>query len=254
MEMQKVRLQKLLADAGIASRRKCEELIASGRVAINATTATLGDKADPEFDVVTVDGEVVPTSSDKVYLLLSKPREVVTTVEDTHSRRTVLDLIPDELRARFRLYPVGRLDKDSEGLLIITNDGDFAHRLTHPSSKVPKTYVVTVSGPLCPGALSKLSRGVELEDGRTRPAKVRQIERVGDRRILKITLTEGRKRQVRRMVRAVGGEVHDLVRTSIGPVTDRGLRPGEWRYLRSTEVHELLKVVRKGRGVGEAAS
>jgi 23S rRNA pseudouridine2605 synthase len=241
LDPHRVRLQKLLADAGIASRRKCEELIAAGRVAVNGRPAKLGDKADPGSDVISIDGEPVPTSSDKIYILLNKPRGIVTTAEDTHARKTVLDLIPQEIVSRYRLYPVGRLDKDSEGLLIITNDGELTHRLTHPSSKVPKSYVVTVSGRLEPGAISKLARGVELEDGKTLPAKVRQIEKVSDRRILKITLFEGRKRQIRRMIKAVGGEVHDLVRTAIGPLKDRKLAPGEWRYLRPAEVHELYK-------------
>ncbi len=241
MESSRVRLQKLLAGAGIASRRKCEDLIRAGRVAVNGRVAVLGDRADPEEDVITLDGEPVPTATKKVYVLMNKPRGVVTTVGDEHAEKTVMDLLPEDLKSRYRLFPVGRLDKDSEGLLILTNDGDLAHRLTHPSSKVPKTYVVSVVGRLEPGALSKLSKGVDLEDGKTLPAKVRQIDKVDDRRILKITITEGRKRQIRRMVRAVGGEVHDLVRTAIGPLRDRKLKPGEWRYLSPAEVHALYK-------------
>ncbi len=246
----KVRLQKLLADAGIASRRKCEQMIAEGRVAVNGRTAVLGDRADPEVDAVTLDGQPVPTSREKVYVLVNKPRKLVCTVDDPHAEGTVLDILPSDLKERHRLYPVGRLDKQSEGLLILTNDGELTYRLTHPSSKVPKTYVVAVKGKLVPGALRKLSSGVELEDGKTLPAKVRQVDRVGDRRILRITITEGRKRQVRRMIAAVGGEVEELVRVKIGPLSDRKLRPGQWRFLSPAEVHSLYRASGGG-GAGE---
>lgn len=189
--------------------------------------------------MITLDGEPVPTSQAKVYILLNKPAGVVTTLEDEHAGTTVMDLLPDDLKSRYRMFPVGRLDKDSEGLLILTNDGELAHRLTHPSSKVPKTYLVAVAGQLVPGALSKLRRGVELEDGKTQPAKVRQVDKVGERRILKITISEGRKRQIRRMVSSVGGSVEALVRTAIGPLKDRKLAPGQWRFLTPVEVHQL---------------
>ncbi|MER3455060.1 MAG: pseudouridine synthase [Acidimicrobiia bacterium] len=240
----KVRLQKILAGAGIASRRKCEELIAAGRVAVNGRVARLGDKADPEKDEITVDGEPVPLSQKRVYILLNKPAGTITSVKDEHATKTVLDLLPHDLTNRYRLFPVGRLDKDSEGLLILTNDGELAHRLTHPSSKLHKTYVVAVSGSLVPGAFGKLRRGIELEDGRTLPAKVRQLDKVGGRRILRITITEGRKRQIRRMIAAVGGRVEALVRTAIGPLRDRKLSSGQWRYLTPAEVHQLYMATR----------
>jgi 23S rRNA pseudouridine2605 synthase len=226
-----VRLQKVLAQAGLGSRRTCEDLIEAGRVRVNGEVAVLGRRVDPEVDVVEVDRAQIGVRQGLVHLLLNKPTGVITTAEDTHGRRTVLDLVPDEPR----VFPVGRLDADSEGLLLLTNDGDLAHRLTHPSFGVSKEYLVEVEGVPSRGAVRRLREGVELEDGLTRPAKVAVL---GDG-LLRITIHEGRNRQVRRMCDAVDHPVRRLVRTRIGPLADRRLKPGEWRPLTTAEVRAL---------------
>jgi 23S rRNA pseudouridine2605 synthase len=226
-----VRLQKVLAQAGLGSRRVCEELIDAGRVRVNGEVAVLGRRVDPEADAVEVDGAQIGVRAGLVHYLLNKPAGVITTASDPHGRRTVLDLVPAEPR----VFPVGRLDADSEGLLLLTNDGDLAHRLTHPSFGVDKEYLVEVKGEPHRGALSRLREGVDLDDGRTAPAKVAQL----DARLLRITIHEGRNRQVRRMCDAVGFPVVRLVRTRIGPITDRTLRPGAWRALSQDEVRAL---------------
>lgn len=225
------RLQKILAQAGLGSRRACEVLIADGRVRVNGQVATLGDRADPEVDEVEVDGAVVGVQPGLVHYLLNKPAGVVTTASDPQGRATVVGLVPPEPR----VFPVGRLDADTEGLLLLTNDGDLAHRLTHPSFGVDKEYLVEVEGRPGRGVVRRLRDGVELEDGVTAPAKV---SAVGDH-LLRITIHEGRNRQVRRMCAAVGHPVRRLVRVRIGPISDRRLGPGEWRPLRQDEVRAL---------------
>jgi 23S rRNA pseudouridine2605 synthase len=225
------RLQKVLAQAGLGSRRRCEELIERGRVRVNGEVAVLGRRVDPDVDVVEVDGAQIGVRPGLVHLLLNKPTGVITTAEDTHGRPTVVDLVPAEPR----VFPVGRLDADSEGLLLLTNDGDLAHRLTHPSFGVPKEYLVEVEGVPSRGALRRLRQGVELDDGITQPAKVAVL---GDG-VVRITIHEGRNRQVRRMCDAVGHPVRRLVRTRIGPLADRDLPPGEWRALSQDEVRAL---------------
>ena len=180
----------------------------------------------------------VSTRTDLVYYLLNKPLRVVTTADDPEGRRTVVDLVPAEPR----VFPVGRLDYDSEGLLILTNDGDLTHLLTHPRFGVEKAYLVEVEGHPSPAAIRRLREGVELDDGRTAPARVRRIESSGATSALEITIHEGRNRQVRRMCEAVGHPVRRLVRTRIGPVRDRQLGPGEWRPLTAREVHGLFTV------------
>ncbi|MGH9113114.1 MAG: pseudouridine synthase, partial [Acidimicrobiales bacterium] len=225
------RLQKVLAQAGLGSRRACELLIAEGRVRVNGGVATLGDRADPAVDEVEVDGAVVGVRPGLVHYLLNKPAGVVTTASDPQGRATVVGLVPPEPR----VFPVGRLDADSEGLLLLTNDGDLAHRLTHPSFGVDKEYLVEVEGSPGRGVVRRLREGVELEDGVTAPAKV---SAVGDH-LLRITIHEGRNRQVRRMCAAVGHPVRRLVRVRIGPISDRRLGPGEWRPLRQDEVRAL---------------
>jgi 23S rRNA pseudouridine2605 synthase len=225
------RLQKVLAQAGLGSRRRCEELIERGRVRVNGEVAVLGRRVDPDVDVVEVDGAQIGVRPGLVHLLLNKPTGVITTAEDTHGRPTVVDLVPAEPR----VFPVGRLDADSEGLLLLTNDGDLAHRLTHPSFGVPKEYLVEVEGVPSRGALRRLRQGVELDDGITQPAKVAVL---GDG-VVRITIHEGRNRQVRRMCDAVGHPVRRLVRTRIGPLADRDLPPGEWRALSQDEVLAL---------------
>ena len=231
MTDERERLQKVLARAGLGSRRHCEELISAGRVIVDGETARLGDRVDPESAVVEVDGAVVAVRPGLVHYLLNKPAGVVTTVEDTHGRPTVIELVPDEPR----VFPVGRLDMDSEGLLLLTNDGSLAHRLTHPSFGVEKEYLVQVEGEPRRADLRQLREGVELDDGVTAPAKVAMIEPS----LLRIAIHEGRNRQVRRMCEAVGHPVRRLVRTRIGPLVDRRLGPGEWRELSTDELRSL---------------
>jgi 23S rRNA pseudouridine2605 synthase len=225
------RLQKILAQAGLGSRRAAEDMIADGRVRVNGEVATLGARADPETDTIEVDGAVVGVRQGLVHYLLNKPAGVVSTASDPQGRPTVVDLLPPEPR----VYPVGRLDADTEGLLLLTNDGDLAHRLTHPSFGVEKEYLAEVEGTPARGVLRRLREGVELEDGRTAPARV---SLVGEH-TLRITIHEGRNRQVRRMGEAVGHPVRRLVRVRIGPLSDRRLAPGEWRPLAQAEVRAL---------------
>lgn len=226
-----IRLQKVLAQAGLGSRRVCEDLIDARRVRVNGEVAVLGRRVDPEVDVIEVNGAQIGVRAGLVHYLLNKPAGVVTTAADTHGRPTVVDLVPSEPR----VFPVGRLDADSEGLLLLTNDGDLTHRLTHPSFGVDKEYLVEVDGEPHHGALGRLREGVELDDGRTAPAKVALL----DARLLRITIHEGRNRQVRRMCDAIGFPVLRLVRTRIGPLADRKLGPGEWRPLSQDEVRAL---------------
>jgi 23S rRNA pseudouridine2605 synthase len=225
------RLQKILAQAGLGSRRASEELIAAGRVRVNGEVATLGTRADPETDVIEVDGAVVGVRRGLVHYLLNKPAGVVTTARDPQGRPAVVDLVPAEPR----VYPVGRLDADTEGLLLLTNDGELAHRLTHPSFGVDKEYLAGVAGTPSRGAVRRLREGVELDDGPTAPAKVSLV----DEHTLRITIHEGRNRQVRRMCEAVGHPVQRLVRVRIGPLADRRLAPGAWRPLTQAEVRDL---------------
>ncbi|MFV0308456.1 MAG: pseudouridine synthase [Desertimonas sp.] len=227
-------MQKVLAARGWGSRRVCEDLIAAGRVTVNGEVAVLGRRVDADVDVVEVDGAPVGIKDDLVYYLLNKPAGVVTTARDTHGRATVVGLVPTEPR----VYPVGRLDAETEGLLLITNDGQLANRVAHPSHGVDKEYLATVRpAPVSPGAIRRLREGVELEDGPTAPAQVSQP----DAGVLRITIHEGRNRQVRRMCEAVGHEVTRLVRTRIGPITDRRLAPGSWRRLTADEVITLAR-------------
>ncbi len=237
-----VRLQKLLSAAGVASRRASEDLIRQGRVTVNGEpVVTLGTKADPSVDEVRVDGRRVRAPERLRYLLLNKPAGVVTTRTDPQGRPTVLDLlagVPDYL------YPVGRLDFDSEGLLLLTNDGDSAAALTHPRHGIAKVYEVVVRGWPAPDVMKRLRTGVLLEGRRTAPAEVRlrgtfTAGRGRERAVLEIVLREGRNRQVRRMCEAVGHPVERLTRVRIGPVADRVLRPGTWRELTATEVRAL---------------
>jgi 23S rRNA pseudouridine2605 synthase len=225
------RLQKVLAAAGLGSRRACEIMIEEERVTVNGEVAVLGRRVDPETDRVEVDGVRVPVRPGLVTYLLNKPRGVVSTASDPQGRPTVVELVPAEPR----IFPVGRLDTDTEGLLLLTNDGDLAHRLTHPSFGVDKEYLAEVEGTPTPADLRRLREGVDLEDGRTAPAKA-SIVAPG---AIKLVIHEGRNRQIRRMCEAVGHPVRRLVRTRIGPVTDRRLKPGEWRVLDIDEVRRL---------------
>jgi 23S rRNA pseudouridine2605 synthase len=230
-------LQKVLARAGFGSRRANEELIDAGRVTVNGEVAILGRRVDASVDRVEVDGIPVVVRNDVVYYLLNKPRKVVTTAHDPEGRSTVVDLVPEEPR----VFPVGRLDYDTEGLLILTNDGDLAHRLTHPSRGVDKEYLVEVDGVPSRGTLRRLREGVELDDGPTAPASARLAEARGEVAAVELVIHEGRNRQVRRMLEAVGHPVRRLVRTRIGPVADRNLAPGAWRPLTRAEVRGLYE-------------
>lgn len=225
------RLQKVLARTGIGSRRVCEEMISEGRVRVNGEVAILGRRVLPDSDHIEVDGVPISIKPGLVYYLLNKPQGVVTTASDPQGRRTVVELVP----ADPRVFPVGRLDSDTEGLLLMTNDGELAHRLTHPSFGVEKEYLAEVQGTPSAGDLRRLREGVNLEDGRTSPARVSTL----GPNLLKITIHEGRNRQVRRMCETVGHPVVRLVRTRIGPVAERSLKPGQWRELTSKEVRAL---------------
>lgn len=237
-----MRLQKVLAQAGLGSRRTCDELISAGRVRVNGVTARPGHRVDPEVDRVEVDGAPVGVREGLVHLLLNKPPGVITTADDPQGRPTVLGLVPPEPR----VFPVGRLDADTEGLLLLTNDGDLAHRLTHPSFGIEKEYLAEVEGSPARGVLRRLREGVDLSDGPTAPAKVTLL----GERTLRLTIHEGRNRQVRRMCEAVGHPVVRLVRTRIGPLADRTLRPAEWRGLTQDEVRALERATAPPGGKG----
>ena len=236
--MEKVRLQKVLADAGIASRRKAEELIVAGKVTVNGKRAELGDKVDVEFDEILYNGKKVKTESKKVYIMLYKPEGCVCTLKDEFERPTVMEFVQD---IHARIFPVGRLDFNTEGLLLLTNDGEFANGITHPKNKVEKTYLAHVKGgKLTDEQLSMLRRGVKLEDGMTQPAKVRldTIYNNGTS-LVEITITEGRNRQVRRMMEAVGHPVLALKRTKVGSLELGNLPYGKWRHLNPAEINSL---------------
>ena len=228
------RLQKVLAATGYGSRRVCENLIAAGRVTVNGEVAVLGRRVDAGSDLVAVDGAPIGVRPDLVYYLLNKPVGVVTTSRDTHQRPTVVDLVPRDPR----VFSVGRLDVDTEGLLLLTNDGDLANRIAHPSHGIEKEYLVEVSGgAVSAGAIRTLREGVALDDGMTALAKVSQP----DPGVLRIAIHEGRNRQIRRMCESVGHPVTRLVRTRIGPLTDRSLQPGAWRELTTDEWRALTE-------------
>jgi 23S rRNA pseudouridine2605 synthase len=230
-----IRLQKVLAQAGLGSRRVCEDLIDARRVRVNGDVAVLGRRVDPEVDVVEVDGAQIGVKAGLVHYLLNKPAGFITTASDPQGRPTVVDLVPSDPR----VFPVGRLDADSEGLLLLTNDGDLTHRLTHPSFGVEKEYLAEVEGTPTRGTLRRLREGVELEDGVTAPAKAS----LQPPHLLTLVIHEGRNRQVRRMCEAVGHPVRRLVRTRIGPITDRTLPPGKWRELTQAEVRAIETAV-----------
>lgn len=236
----KSRIQKLLAEADVASRRAAEQLIEQGRVRVNGTIATLGDKADPNTDVIEVDGDRLNFAEHqkKVYFALYKPKNVLATsvVHRGDERRTVLDLVP----YKGHLFTIGRLDAESEGLIVLTNDGDLTHKLTHPRYRHTKTYKVTVRGMPSENVLSRWEEGIWLEDeGKTAPCVVNIIKGAPRESILRITMTEGKKRQIRRVALALGHPVERLVRTHIGMLSIEGLRPGEWRELDLRDVQSL---------------
>jgi 23S rRNA pseudouridine2605 synthase len=225
------RLQKVMARLGVGSRRVCEELIVDGRVTVNGVVPVLGRRVDPSVDRVELDGVPLPVRPGLVHYLVNKPPGTVSTVSDTHGRPTVAALVPD----RPRVFPVGRLDMESEGLLILTNDGELTHRLTHPSFGVPKEYLVQVEGEPTSGQVRRLREGVELDDGPTAPARVSVVAPT----LLRMVIHEGRNRQIRRMCDVIGHPVLRLVRTRIGTLTDPSLAPGTYRPLTFDEVRTL---------------
>ncbi len=242
------RVQKLLARAGLGSRRACEEIVRAQRVKIDGVVATLGDRADPDTQQVLVDDVPLAVRPDLVYYVLNKPTGVVTTASDPQGRPTVVGLVPTEPR----VFPVGRLDADTEGLLLMTNDGDLAQLLAHPRHGVDKTYVAEVAGDPGDAALRQLRTGIELEDGPTAPARARIMARTQGKTALELTIHEGRKRQVRRMCAAVGLRVQRLVRTKIGPLADPRLGPGAWRELLPREVRALYEAAHSPPSAEEA--
>lgn len=227
-----------MAQAGVASRRKCEELIAAGRVRVNGAVASVGCVVDPARDAVTLDDEPLVPQTERVVIAFHKPRGVVSTSSDPQGRRTVANYFTS---LPYRVCNVGRLDIDSEGLLLITNDGDLANRLTHPRYHVKKTYLVICRGALSMEERRALERGVMLEDGVTAPALVRSVKLIGKGNTsFLITIREGKNRQVRRMLQAVGHDTLRLRRLSVGPVSLGDLAPGEWRFLTGAELEKLL--------------
>ncbi len=237
--MSEQRLQKILADAGVCSRRKAEEVIRAGRVCVNGSPATVGDKADLGCDQILLDGEPL-VSEEGQYWLLHKPKGVLTTSDDPQGRPIVLDFLPDD---HARVFPVGRLDLDTEGLVLLTNDGDLAHVLLHPSLENEREYRVWVRGGISQKAIADLENGIELEDGPTAPCKVEQVERspASNQSTFYMTLTEGRKRQIRRTLKALGYPVERLVRVRMGPLKLGRLAAGTARRLRHVEIEKLQR-------------
>ena len=239
MKSNKIRLQKFLSESGVTSRRKAEELILAGKVKLNGHIAEIGSKVDPKRDKVTVRGKTVVANTQKVYIMLHKPRGFVTTLNDEFDRKNVADLVKE---VGVRVFPVGRLDKDSEGLLFMTNDGEFANELTHPSKHVNKTYRVTVAGQVDDEKLDRLSSGIEIEGRKTLPCDVFVIERKEDRTVLTFIIQEGRNRQIRKMCEAVKLEVLRLKRTEIAGVKMGMLKQGDWRHLNEREMQRLTNI------------
>ena len=233
----KVRLQKFLAESGVASRRKSEELIESGKVKVNGHVASIGDKINPKRDTVTVSGKKIVKQTEHTYIVLHKPRGFITTMSDEMDRKCVAELIKD---VKCRVFPVGRLDKDSEGMLLFTNDGDFANALTHPTKHVPKTYRVTVRPSISEDQLTALTEGIIIDDRKTAPAEVHVVTKEENRVVLEIILYEGRNRQIRKMCEEVGLEVARLKRTAIGSIKLGMLKQGSWRHLTDDEVRKLM--------------
>ncbi|GAV11097.1 pseudouridine synthase [Paenibacillus sp. NAIST15-1] len=241
------RLQKILANAGVASRRKCEELIKAGKVEVNGeVVTTLGVKADPSSDVITVSGRTISVKSDKIVLAFHKPKGVITSTSDPEGRKTVMDFMKG---VKARVYPVGRLDYETEGLLLFTNDGELANMLMHPRHHVEKTYHATVKGVPHGDKLEQLRKGVKLEDGMTQPAAVEyhDVDLESNTATISITIHEGRNRQVRRMFEVIGHPVTKLKRVKFGNITLQGIPRGKHRVLTKSEVNELRMEMKSNR-------
>lgn len=237
MAIEMERLQKILARAGVASRRESEKMILDGRVSVDGEVVReLGRKFSPDAKIL-VDGREIESES-KVYFILNKPRGYLSTAKDDRGRKIILDLFPEKLRESYRMFPVGRLDLDSEGILLVTNDGNLMQRLTHPKFHVEKTYRAKISGQLDLKKISMLERGIELDDGKTAPARIKKLPNG----FVEITIHEGRNRQIRRMLAAVGCEVESLERISFAGLTIAGIARGEFRALSSFELDELFRI------------
>lgn len=237
--MEAIRLQKYLAEAGIGSRRKCEEYIEQGKVKVNGNIAALGTKVDPEKDKVEFEEKEINKIEENIYILLNKPIGYVTTVNDQFERDKVLDLI----KVKQRIVPVGRLDMYTSGALLLSNDGEFIYKITHPKHEIDKTYTVTVKGIITDQEVEKLRNGVEIEDYITKPAKVKILKIDEEKNIsrLAITIHEGKNRQVRKMCEAIGKKVQALHRSKIGNIDVKDLKIGTWRYLKPKEIEQLIK-------------
>ncbi len=248
--MELIRIQKIIADSGYCSRRKAEELISAGIVTVNGRACSLGDKADPRNDLIRVGDDTISAErAEKRYIILNKPRGYVTSMADEKGRRIAADLLTD---VQERVYPVGRLDRNSEGLLIFTNDGEFANDIMHPSKHVPKTYRVTIDGKVKEDQLSRLMSGVEIEENVwTLPCTVEVVTEEADRTVLRFVIKEGRNRQIRRMCEAVGLQVGRLRRTAVGGVKLGMLKPGEYRDLTKEELRKLRTAAGKGNRQGK---
>ncbi len=242
MADEKIRLQKYLAECGIASRRKSEELIAAGKVKVNGVTASIGDKVNPKHDKVTVSGKKAVSVKKSVYIMLNKPRGFITTMSDEHDRKCVAELVKG---INTRVYPVGRLDRESEGLLIMTNDGEFANALTHPSKHVSKTYRVTIRPEITKEQATAFRNGIEIDGRMTAPADLRILEAQENRTVVEVTIYEGRNRQIRKMFEALGIEVARLKRTKVGNLKLGMLKQGDYRDLTPEEVNSLYELAGK---------
>lgn len=237
-----IRLQKIIADLGIASRREAEKIISEGRVTINGRMAKLGDKADPEKDHIKIDGKLLLKKKvELIYIMLHKPKKVMCTVKDPEERETVLDLIKPDLKER--LWPVGRLDYHSEGLVLLTNDGELSLRLTHPRYKVQKVYEVKVKDMPDEKKLDRLRKGVTLEDGKTKPCEITFMKKTKENSWFRVVLSEGKRRQIRRMFHLIGHDVMKLKRVALGPLKLGKLATGSYRFLTEEEIIALKKAV-----------
>ncbi len=242
MADEKIRLQKYLAECGIASRRKSEELIAAGKVKVNGVTASIGDKVNPKHDKVTVSSKKAVSVKKSVYIMLNKPRGFITTMSDEHDRKCVAELVKG---INTRVYPVGRLDRESEGLLIMTNDGEFANALTHPSKHISKTYRVTIRPEITKEQATAFRNGIEIDGRMTAPADLRILEAQENRTVVEVTIYEGRNRQIRKMFEALGIEVARLKRTKVGNLKLGMLKQGDYRDLTPEEVNSLYELAGK---------
>ncbi len=240
-----IRLNKYLADMGIASRRKADEMILQGRIAVNSEVVReLGTKINPNLDVIEADGNRVDAPQQLIYIVLNKPTGVISSVTDPQGRKTVTGIVG----SRDRLYPVGRLDEDSQGLILLTNDGNLAHKLTHPKFHIPKVYEAAISGQVKQEQIDEMRKGVKLEEGMTAPAQVREVRRGFNKTLLEITLFEGKKRQIRRMCATLHLHVLQLRRIQMGPIKLGDLEEGKWRNLTREEVELLMLEVKASLG------